>query len=365
MQRREFIRKTGLGLAAAGGVAISSLSRAETPTVKWRVVSSFPKTLDTMYGAPEMLSKRIAQLTEGKFTVQVLAGEYSTPVSEFLDIIHKDTAECIHTSSYYFHGRNKAFSIDTAIPFGLTARQMSAWYYQGQGLALTREFFAKSNIVNFPSGNTGTQMGGWFRKEIKSTEELKGFKMRIGGFGAEVFSALGAVPVAIRGSDIASALKQGTVDGAEWVGPYDDEKLELHKAAKFYYYPGWWEPGPQLSFLVNKERWDQLPKTYQAAFEVAAAEVNTQVTAAYDERNPQALQRLIKEGIELRRYPDDMLKAAYEAAQKLYAEESSKNPDFKKLYDSLRAFQQLSETWVGLNEGAFNNFMQTQMRAKK
>lgn len=240
---------------------------------------------------------------------------------------------------------------------------MNAWYAEGQGLTLAREFFAKFNAVNFPGGNTGTQMGGWSRKEIKSLADLKDFRMRIVGFGAEILTALGASPVIMPAGDIYSALSQGNLDAAEWVGPHDDERLALSKIAKFYYYPGWWEPATQLSFLVNKDQWNKLPRPYQAAFEVAAAEVNLQMMAAYDAKNPQALKRLVQSGAEIRRFPDEVLKAAHEAAQKIYADESAKNPDFKKWYDSLVAFQQLSDNWMGLADGTLANFMQAQMRA--
>ena len=366
MQRRQFIKQAGLGLTAATGAAtFPTLARAETPTIKWRIASSFPKSLDTIYGGAEMLARRIAELTDGKFEIRVFAGGEIVPPFGVLDAVQQNTVECAHTCGYYFHGKNKAFSIDTAIPFGLNARQMNAWYYYGDGLPMTREFFAKYNVVNFPGGNTGTQMGGWFRKEIKNLDDLKGLKMRIPGFGAEVFSVLGAVPQALPGGEIYPALERGAIDAAEWVGPYDDEKLGFYKVAKFYYYPGWWETGPQISFYVNKEQWEKLPKTYQAAFEIAATEANLRMMAAYDAKNPQAIQRLVQNGAQLKRYPDDVLKAAYEAAQKLYAEESAKNPDFKKLYDSLHTFQQISDIWMGLPEGALANFMQAQMRPKK
>lgn len=385
MQRREFIKKAGLGLATvAGAAAAPAIAQSQTPpapqpqtppapqpsgpglpVIKWRLASSFPKSLDTIYGGAEVLAKRLAELTEGKFEIRVFAGGEIVPPFGVLDAVQQNTVECCHTCGYYFHGKNKAFSIDTAIPFGLNARQMNGWYYYGDGLALTREFFAKYSVVNFPGGNTGTQMGGWFRKEVKSLEDLKGLKMRIPGFGAEVFSALGAVPQALPGGEIYPALERGAIDAAEWVGPYDDEKLGFYKVAKFYYYPGWWETGPQISFYVNKEQWEKLPKPYQAAFETAAIEANLRMMAAYDAKNPQAIQRLVQNGTQLRRYPDDVLKAAYESAQKLYAEESGKNPDFKKLYDSLHAFQQISDIWMGLPEGALSNFMQAQLRAKK
>ncbi|MBK8537602.1 MAG: TRAP transporter substrate-binding protein [Candidatus Competibacteraceae bacterium] len=374
MQRREFIKQAGLGLAAvAGTTALPVIAQSPSPqptptalpTIKWRMASSFPKSLDTIYGAGEVLSKRIAEITEGKFEIRVFAGGEIVPPFGVLDAVQQNTVEVCHTASYYFHGKNKALSLDCTVPFGLNARQMNAWVNYGEGLPLLRELFAKYNVVNFPGGNTGTQMGGWFRKEIKSLDELKGLKIRIPGFGAEVFSALGAVPQSLPGGEIYPALERGAIDAAEWVGPYDDEKLGFYKVAKFYYYPGWWEPGPVLSFYVNKEQWEKLPKPYQAAFEAAAAEANLTMLAAYDAKNPLAIQRLVQNGTQLRRYPDDVLKAAYEIAQKIYDEESAKNPDFKKIYDSMRAFQQTSDIWSGLAEGTLANFMQAQLRVKK
>ena len=367
MQRREFIRKAGLGLAAATGVAaVPVIGQAEAlPAIKWRLASSFPKSLDTLYGTSDFLAKRIAEITDGKFEIRVFAGGEIVPANGVLDAVQQNTVECGHTCGYYYHGKNKTFSLETTIPFGLGVRQMNAWYYFGEGQALFREFFAKYNIVNFLGGNTGTQMGGWFRKEIKSLADMKGLKIRIPGFGAEVFSALGAVPQLLPGPEIYPALERGAIDAAEWVGPYDDEKLGFYKVAKFYYYPSWWEPGPTISFYVNKEQWEKLPKPYQAAFETAAAEANLRMMAAYDAKNPPAIQRLAQNGAQLKRYPDDAMKAAYEAAQKIYAEESAKNPDFKKIYDSQRAFQQVSDIWMGLAENTLATFMQSQLRAKK
>jgi TRAP-type mannitol/chloroaromatic compound transport system substrate-binding protein len=381
MQRREFIRKAGLSLAAAASTAaVPAIAQSPAPpvappaaepqgkglpTIKWRMASSFPKSLDTIYGAGEVLARRVAEATEGKFDIRVFAGGEIVPPFGVLDAVQQNTVEICHTASYYFHGKNKAFSLDCSVPFGLTARQMFSWMYHGEGGPLLREFFAKYNVVNFPGGDTGTQMGGWFRKEIKALDDLKGLKIRIPGFGAEVFAALGAVPQSLPGGEIYPALERGAIDAAEWVGPYDDEKLGFYKVAKFYYYPGWWEPGPVLSFYVNKEQWEKLPKPYQSAFEAAAAEANVGMLAAYDAKNPPAIQRLVQNGTQLRRYPDDIMKAAYESAQKIFDEESAKNPDFKKLYDSMRAFQQVSDIWMGLAEGTLANFMQAQLRAKK
>ncbi|NMQ18029.1 twin-arginine translocation signal domain-containing protein [Candidatus Competibacter phosphatis] len=367
MERRDFIKKTGLGLAAAAGTAaIPAMAQtaATLPTIKWRLASSFPKNLDTLYGASEVLAQHVAAMTEGKFEIRVFAGGEIVPPNGVLDAVQQNTVECGHTCGYYYHGKNKAFSLDTTVPFGLNARQMNAWCYYGGGLALLREFFAKYNVVNFPGGNTGVQMGGWFRKEIKSLDDLKGLKIRIPGFGAEVFLALGAVPQLLPGPEIYPALERGAIDAAEWVGPYDDEKLGFYKVAKFYYYPAWWEPGPMISFYVNKEQWEKLPAAYQIAFETAAAEANVKMLANYDAKNPLAIQRLVQNGTQLRRYPDDALKAAYKAAHKIYAEESAKNPDFKKLFESMHTFQQASDIWMGLAEDTLANFMQVALRTK-
>lgn len=369
MKRREFMKKAGLGLAAAAGAsAVPSAVRSQEtslPTVKWRLASSVPKSLDTIYDTSETLTKRIADLTEGKFEIRLFAaGEIVSPYG-VLDAVRQNTVECGHTCGYYYHDRNKAFSLDTAVPFGLNARQMNAWCYYGGGLALLREFFAQYNIVNFPGGNSGTQMGGWFRKEIKSLKDLKGLKIRIPGFGAEVLTAMGAAPLTLPGGEIYPALESGKIDAAEWVGPHDDEKLGFHKVAKFYYYPAWWEPGAMFSFYVNKNQWDKLPKPYQAAFEVAAAEANIGMISSYDAKNPMAIRRLVQKGVHCRRFPDDVMKGAYQMAKKIYAVESAQNPDFKKIYDSMRAFQQVSDHWMGMAENTLANFMQARLPTRK
>jgi TRAP-type mannitol/chloroaromatic compound transport system substrate-binding protein len=244
------------------------------------------------------------------------------------------------------------------------ARQLTGWMYHGGGMKLLREMFAQYNVVNFSGGNTGAQMGGWYRKEIKGIDDLKGLKIRIPGFGAEIFSQMGAVPQQLPGGEIYPALERGAIDAAEWTVPYDDEKLGFYKVAPFYYYPGWWEPGPQLSFYVNKEQWEKLPRPYQAAFEAASQEASVLMLAAYDAKNPPAVQRLIQAGVQMRRYPDDVLLRAYETAQKLYDEESAKNPTFKTIYESMRAFQQLSDAWLSISELPMANFMQAARRKK-
>jgi TRAP-type mannitol/chloroaromatic compound transport system substrate-binding protein len=241
----------------------------------------------------------------------------------------------------------------------MNARQMNAWIYYGGGQKLLDDFYANYNVVSFAGGNTGTQMGGWFRKEIKSLEDVKGLKMRIAGLGGNVFAALGAVPQQIAGGDIYPALEKGTIDAAEWVGPYDDEKLGFYKVAKNYYYPGWWEPGPVIHFFVNKKEWDKLPKEYQEAFQAAAYESNVTMMAEYDHKNPAALSKLLQAGVKLQAYPKDVMEAAYKAAQDLYADEASKNPAFKKIYTEWDKYRKTQNAWFSIAEARMDNFLQS------
>ncbi|MBK1716398.1 TRAP transporter substrate-binding protein [Thiocystis violacea] len=361
MQRRDFLKSAGVGAVAAG---LSLPARAETPAIKWRMASSFPKSLDTIYGGGETLAKRVAELTDGRFEIRVFAGGEIVPPFGVLDAVQQNTVECGHTASYYYYGKNKALALETTLPFGLNTRQLTAWILAGGGMELLREMFAEYGVVNFLGGSTGAQMGGWFRKEIKSLADLNGLKIRIPGFGAEIFSRLGAVPQSLPGGEIYPALERGAIDAAEWTVPYDDEKLGFHKVAKYYYYPGWWEPGTHLVFYVNKDQWEALPPSYRAAFEVAANEAHLEMLAAYDAKNPPALQRLIASGAELRRFPDDVLLKAYEVAQQVYGEESANNPTFRKLYEAMSEFQKGSDVWWGIAESSISNFGQAVRRMK-
>ena len=356
MQRRSFLKKAGLGLAAGAGLAAATARAEVLPEIKWRMASSFPKSLETIYGGAEQLSKRIATLTQGKFQIRVFAGGEIVPGLQVLDAVQQGTVECGHSAGYYYVGKNKAFAFDTAIPFGLTARQQNAWFYYGGGLQLMRDFYKGYNIHNFPGGNTGTQMGGWFRKEIKSLADLKGVKMRIPGIGGEIMSRLGAVPQSLPGGDIYPALEKGTIDAAEWVGPHDDEKLGLYKVAKHYYYPGWWEGGVNLSFMINIKEWDKLPQLYKDAFEVAAAEANLHMLAEYDAKNPAAMGRLLNNGAVLHPYPKDLMEAALKVANEIYTEEAAKNPAFKTIYEPWKRFRNDEFQWFRIAEATYANF---------
>ena len=361
MERRKFLKSAGAGIAA-GAAMMPTLSKAQAaamPEVKWRLASSFPKSLDTIYGAAETMSKRVAAATGGKFQIQVFAAGEIVPGLQVLDNVQSGTVQAGHTAPYYYWGKDPAFALDTAVPFSLNARQTNAWQLFGGGLELFREFYKGYNIYNMPAGNTGAQMGGWFRKEIKTPADWKGLKMRIGGFAGTVIAKMGAVPQQLAGGDIYPALEKGTIDAAEWVGPYDDEKLGFNKVCKYYYYPGWWEGGPQLSVMVNLKEWEKLPKEYQNILEAACWEANTWMVAKYDAQNPAALKKLVAGGTQLRPFPNEVMVASYKAALEVYKEASEKSPAFKKIYESMVAFRTDQLLWFQVAEKRFDDFQYT------
>ena len=355
MKRRDFLSKSALG-AAAGALAAPAIAQT-LPEVKWRCASSFPKSLDTIYGGGEVISKRVAELTSGKFQIRVFGAGEIVPAFGTVDAVQQGTVECTHTAGYYFVGKNKTFAFDTTVPFGMNQRQQNAWMYWGGGLKLQREFLKDYNIISFPAGNTGTQMGGWFKKPVKTVADLKGLKMRIAGLGGEVMARLGAIPQQLPGGDIYPALERGVIDAAEWVGPYDDEKLGFYKIAPNYYYPGWWEACSMYSMYVNIKEWEKLPKPYQAALETACYEANLDMMAEYDFKNPPALQRLVKNGVKLHAYSPEIMKAAQNAAFDLYEEEAAKNPSFKKIYEPWKKFRAEQFLWTRVAEKSLLDFM--------
>jgi TRAP-type mannitol/chloroaromatic compound transport system substrate-binding protein len=271
--------------------------------------------------------------------------------------------ECGQTAGYYYVGKNPAFAFDTSLPFGLNCRQQNAWMYYGGGLDLLRGLYKQYHIINFPAGNTGTQMAGWYRREIKSVADLKGLKFRIGGLGGQVLAKLGVVPQQIPGADVYPALEKGTIDAAEWVGPYDDEKLGFHKVAKFYYYPGWWEGSAQGAILVNLKHWAALPASYQQALETACAEANIMMTARYDAANTAALRRLVAEGAQLRAFPRPVLEACHKAAFELYAELSARSAEFRAIYEPWRRFRDEQHLWFRVAEHTYDSFVYSVGRA--
>jgi TRAP-type mannitol/chloroaromatic compound transport system substrate-binding protein len=357
------VRRAVVGGAAAAtvGAAASAFPKPaiaqSAPELRWRLTSSFPKSLDTIFGAAEVFAKAVAEMTDNKFQIQVFASGEIVPGLQAADAVTSGTVEMAHTAPYYYVGKDPTFAFGCALPFGFNSRMMDAWLLEGGGLDLLNAFYAKYNIHGIMAGNTGCQMGGWFRKEINTAADLQGLKMRIGGFAGQVVAKLGLVPQQIAGGDIYPALEKGTIDAAEWVGPYDDEKLGFYKVAKYYYYPGWWEGGPHLQVFVNTAKWAELPKAYQAILTNAGQTANTVMQARYDALNPAALRRLVAAGAQLRPFSQELMAACANAAQELYAETSAKNADFKKLYENMSAFRNDQYLWWQVAEYSFDNFM--------
>lgn len=358
MERRSFIRQTGIaGVLAAG--AAPAIVHAQA-NIRWRLASSFPKSLDTLFGVNDVFAKKVSDMTGGKFQISTHAAGELMPAFGVVDGIQQGTIEMANTAPYYFFGKDPTFAIGCAIPFGLNSRQMTAWMYEGNGLKLMREFYKPYNIINFPMGNTGAQMGGWWRKEVKSLADVKGVKFRTGGFSGKVFERLGGVPQNIPGGEIYQALEKGTIDAAEWVGPYDDLKLGFYKVAQYYAYPGWWEGGPQLDLWVNTKAYDGLSAEYKAVIEAAAAFAHTDMQAKYDGKNAAALKQLVAGGAKLFRFPKDFMDAAFKESMALYSELSGSNPAWKKVYEDYAAFRRDANLWFRFTEAGFDDFMQSQ-----
>ena len=358
MERRIFVRSAGLaGVLAAG--AAPAIVHAQT-TIRWRLASSFPKAADTIFGGAEVFAKKVGEMTGGKFQISVHGPGELMPAFGVVDGVQAGTVEIAHTAPYYFFGKDPVFALGCCIPFGLNSRQMTAWTLEGNGQKLMRDFYKGFNIINFIGGNTGAQMGGFFRKEIKSLADFKGLKFRIGGFGGKVVERIGAVAQNIPGGEIYQALEKGTIDAAEWIGPYDDEKLGLNKIASFYAYPAWWEGGPQIDFFVNDKAFNGLTAEYKAIIEMAASYVHVEMQAKYDVRNPAALKRLAASGTKLFRFPKDTMDAAFKEAMALYSEISATNPTWKKIYEDFSSFRRDQNLWFRFTEAGFDDFMQAQ-----
>jgi len=355
MERRSFVRSAGLAGVLAAGVAPAVHAQA---AIRWRLTSAFPKALDTIYGAADTFAKSINDMSGGKFQISVHPSGELVPGFNQVDALQNGTVEMAHTAPYYYFGKDPTFALGCAIPFGLNSRQMSAWMVEGNGLKLMREFYANYNIINFVGGNTGAQMGGWWRKEIKSLADIKGLKFRTGGFSGVIFNRLGGVAQSIPGGEIYQALEKGTIDAAEWVGPYDDEKLGFNKVAPFYGYPGFWEGGPQLDFFVNSKAYNALPAEYKAMIEAASFSAHVEMQAKYDARNPAALKQLYASKVNLVPMPKDVMDAAFKASQEIYAELNEKNPAWRKVYADYSKFLKDQNLWFRFTEAKFDAYMQ-------
>jgi|SoiMethySBSTD1v2_1073268.scaffolds.fasta_scaffold13979_7 TRAP-type mannitol/chloroaromatic compound transport system substrate-binding protein len=354
MTRRTFLKKAAAGVAA-GTLAAPAIAQSQ-PAIQWRLAASWPKSLDTLFGGADLVAKRVGELTDGKFQIRTFAAGEIVPALQVLDAVQAGTVELGHTALYYYYGKDPAFALACAVCFGGNNRQQNAWWYHGGGEQALEPLCKEYGVKAILAGDTGCQMGGWFRKEIKSVADLKGVKMRIGGMAGLIMAKIGVVPQLIGGPDIYPALEKGTIDAAEWVGPYDDEKLGFNKVAKFYYYPGFWEGGPMLHTIVNEKKWNELPKSYQAALSTACAEANVWMPAKYDELNPQALRRMVGAGTQLRPFPRPVLEAAEKAAYELYEELKGKSKHWASIYPKWKAFRDEQFLWFRVAEHTYDSY---------
>jgi TRAP-type mannitol/chloroaromatic compound transport system substrate-binding protein len=366
MGRRGFLGSVAVGATA---VLLPTAAGAETPPasappeVSWRLTSSFPKALDLLYGGAVDFAKRVELITGGRFRIEVLAPGEVVPGLQALDAVQAGTVEACQTSLDYFYGKDPTFALATAIPFGMNAREQTAFAFEGGGGDLLDEFLADFDVLAMPAGNTGAQMGGFFRREIKSVGDLSGLKIRVGGLAGRVLQKLGSVPDQTARSELYAALQGGSLDAVTWVSPYDDLKIEesgkpgLQKVAPYYYYPGWWRGGSMVHLVFNRAKFGALPQAFRDALRTAATATHTMLLASYDARNPAALKKLVISGAQLRGFPQDVLEAAYRAANEVYKEIADGNPKFKKLLDATLAFRADQYLWWQVSEYTFDNFM--------
>lgn len=364
LDRRSFITRASIGgaAAAAGSVLAAPAIAQEAPQINWRLASSFPKSLDTIYGGAEEISQRLSEATDGRFKIQVFSAGEIVPGLDAINATTDGTVECSHSVGYYNWGKDPAFACGADLPFTFSARAKNAYNYQGGGIDNYNAFLERYNLVSYPGGNTGVQMGGWYRKEINSLADLQGLKMRISGLAGRVVEKLGVVPQQIAGGDIYPSLERGTIDAAEWVGPYDDSKLGFQKVAPYYYYPGFWEGGPTVSFFVNKGQWDALPETYKSLFRTCAQATDQNMLAKYDMKNPTALKELVGSGAQLRSFSEEVLTASFAAANEVYAEVSAENEAFKTQYEAMLQFRDDWYLYQQTAEYTFDTFMMIQQR---
>ena len=384
MKRREFLGYAAKG--ALGGVALGLVgcgapeaeeqqappadiaseeelteavqSESSLPEINWEIATSWPLSLDTIYGGAEVFAENVTRLSGGKFQMTPRAAGELAGGTEVLNVVEQGSVSIGHTASYYYVGKSPATAFGTAIPFGLTARQQNAWLYEGGGLQLMQDFYAERfGVIQFPAGNTGVQMGGWFNKEINSTADLAGLKMRIPGLGGQVMDRLGVTVQVLPGGEIFQALQTGAIDAAEWVGPYDDTVMGFNEVTSYYYYPGWWEPGPSLEVQINLSEWNNLPEEYKEIIRTSAYVANMTMMARYDAKNPAALANLMQSDIELRPFPDDVLQASEEAAFSLYDELAQSDSDYNAIFGEWKKFRDDIQGWHGLAETAMLSYL--------
>jgi TRAP-type mannitol/chloroaromatic compound transport system substrate-binding protein len=361
MQRRQLIRAAGLA-GGAGVLSACSIRRvdgtatAELPRVRWRMATSWPHALDTIYGGAVTIADQVSAMSGGRFTIEPYAAGEIVPGLQVLDAVQNGAVECGHTASYYYVGKNPALAFGTAVPFGLTPQQQNTWLYEAGGNDALNRIYADFGVRSFPAGNTGPQMGGWFKRQLDGPDSLKGLKMRIPGLGGKVMAALGVNVQVLPGGEIYLALERGAIDAAEFTGPYDDSKLGLPKAARYYYYPGWWEPGPTLTALVNQRAWAKLPEAYQQMFESACQSANLLMLSRYDRLNAKALETLRQGTTQVEFYGDGIMNAARSATDDLMADIARGDAGFNGLWSEWKQFRQLARGWNQVTELSYARF---------
>lgn len=336
MRRRAVLHATPV----AAATALASPAVAQTmPAIRWRMTSAFPRNLDLTYGAGEYFCRLVNEMTDGRFTItQFPAGEI-VGAFQAVDAVQQGSVEAAYAGGLFYIGKDPAFALSAAVPFMMNPRQQHAWLYHGGGNDMLNRFFARYNMIGFPCGQTGNQWGGWFRREIRTADDLRGLKMRVAGLAGNVMQRVGVVPQQIPPGDIYPALERGVIDAVEYIGPYDDEKLGLNRVARFYYYPGWGEGGTVFHAFLNLARWNELPRPYKAAIEAASQAATLNMLAHYDFRNPEAITRLVAAGTQLRGFSNELVDTLHRAAQEFYAEVSAQNATFKEILDSQVAFR--------------------------
>jgi TRAP-type mannitol/chloroaromatic compound transport system substrate-binding protein len=350
MQRRTFISGAA-GAAAAAAATLSTRTAWAKPEYKWKMVTTWPKNFPGLGTGANNLAKLIGEMSGGRIQVKVYGAQELVPAFEVFDAVSRGTAEMGHGAAYYWKGKSEAAQFFSTVPFGLTAQEMNGWMYYGGGLELWTELYADFGLVPAPAGNTGVQMGGWFNKEINSVADLQGLKMRIPGLGGEVLKRAGGTPVNLPGGELFTSLQSGAIDATEWVGPYNDLAFGLYKAAKYYYYPGWHEPGTTLEAIINKEVFDGLPGDLQSIVTNACKVVNQDMLAEYTARNPAALKTLLNEHhVDLRKFPDDVLAKLHELSDQVVAEIAEKDAFSQKTYASYQKFLNQAKEWSGISE---------------
>lgn len=354
MKRRDFIKSAGAGSVLAGTMFTGVKTASAAPKYKWKMVTTWPKNFPGLGTGANNLAKIITEMSGGRIQVKVYGAKELVPAFEVFDAVSRGTAEMGHGAAYYWKGKSEAAQFFAAVPFGLTAQEMNGWLYHGGGMHLWKQIYDKFNLIPAAAGNTGVQMGGWFNKEINSVDDLKGLKMRIPGLGGEVLKRAGGTPVSLPGGELYTSLQSGAIDATEWVGPYNDLAFGLYKAAKYYYYPGWHEPGTTLEAIINKKAFNALPIDLQSIVKNACKIVNQDMLAEYTARNNAALNTLVnKQKVQLRQFPDDVLKKIKTLSDEVVAEVAAKDKMTGKVYESFKKFRDQAVDWHAVSEQAY------------